>query len=163
MALALTPFRAMCGFRPLPSIASSLKYTSEFATLIPQSIQDTFISLSTSSTPAGPQEKAALRDLFEAVMTANEETFKAQLYTLVERYKKGELREGESQDLADLVIRCNTHFPGDIGLFCAFLLNYVTLEPGEAIFLGAGEPHAYLSGGTSSFLIHVMTSDSLHF
>jgi hypothetical protein len=33
-------------------------------------------------------------------------------------------------------------------VFCAFLLNYVSLQPGEAIFLGAGEPHAYVSGGT---------------
>ncbi|KNZ74978.1 Mannose-6-phosphate isomerase, partial [Termitomyces sp. J132] len=35
MALALTSFRALCGFRPLSSIASSLKHTSEFAALIP--------------------------------------------------------------------------------------------------------------------------------
>ncbi|KAG6885751.1 hypothetical protein C0993_010262 [Termitomyces sp. T159_Od127] len=136
----------MCGFRPLPSIASSLKQTPEFAALIPQPIQDTFLSLSTSSTPTGPQEKSALRDLFEAVVTTNEGACKAQLNTLIERYKKGALREGERQDLADLVMQCNTHFPGDIGLFCVFLLNYVTLEPGEAIFLGAGEPHAYVSG-----------------
>ncbi|KAG6895628.1 hypothetical protein C0992_000301 [Termitomyces sp. T32_za158] len=146
MALALTPFRAMCGFRPLPSIASSLKQTPEFAALIPQPIQDTFLSLSTSSTPTGPLEKAALRNLFEAVMTTNEGACKAQLDILVERYKKGELRDGERRDLADLVMQCNTHFPGDIGLFCAFLLNYVVLEPGQAIFLGAGEPHAYVSG-----------------
>ena len=28
------------------------------------------------------------------------------------------------------------------------MLNYAHLQPGEAIFLAAGEPHAYLSGGT---------------
>ncbi|KAG5715778.1 Mannose-6-phosphate isomerase [Termitomyces sp. T112] len=146
MTLALTPFLALCGFRPLSSIASSLKHTPEFAALIPQHIQDAFLSLSTSSTPTGPLEKAALRDLFEAVMTADSGTFKPQLETLVERYKRGAMMHGEIQDLADLVLRCHTQFPGDIGSFCAFLLNYVTLKPGEAIFLGAGEPHAYVSG-----------------
>jgi len=48
--------------------------------------------------------------------------------------------------LADLVIRLHDQFPGDIGVFCPFVLNYVELEKGEAIFLGAGEPHAYVSG-----------------
>ncbi|KXN90327.1 Mannose-6-phosphate isomerase [Leucoagaricus sp. SymC.cos] len=54
--------------------------------------------------------------------------------------------EGESQELVDLVLRLNSQFPGDIGVFCPFLLNYITLQPGEAIFLGAGEPHAYIYG-----------------
>ena len=37
-------------------------------------------------------------------------------------------------------------FPGDVGVVLALLLNYVRLEPGEAIFLGAGNVHAYLRG-----------------
>ena len=37
-------------------------------------------------------------------------------------------------------------FPGDIGPVLALLLNYVRLAPGEAIFLGAGNVHAYLRG-----------------
>jgi mannose-6-phosphate isomerase len=37
-------------------------------------------------------------------------------------------------------------FPGDIGAVLALLLNDVRLEPGEAIYLGAGNVHAYLRG-----------------
>ncbi|GAA0701580.1 mannose-6-phosphate isomerase, class I [Kitasatospora atroaurantiaca] len=37
-------------------------------------------------------------------------------------------------------------FPGDTGLLAALLLNYVRLQPGEALYLGAGVPHAYLRG-----------------
>ena len=37
-------------------------------------------------------------------------------------------------------------FPGDVGAVLALLLNYVRLEPGEAIYLGAGNVHAYLRG-----------------
>jgi mannose-6-phosphate isomerase len=36
--------------------------------------------------------------------------------------------------------------PGDIGVVVTLLLNYVRLQPGEAIYLGAGNVHAYLRG-----------------
>jgi mannose-6-phosphate isomerase class I len=53
----------------------------------------------------------------------------------------------EENDIAQLVLKLNKQFPGDIEIFCPFLLNYFRLDPGQAIFLGAGEPHAYISGG----------------
>ena len=51
------------------------------------------------------------------------------------------------QELANLVVRLNSQFEGDIGLFVLFFLNYVKLEIGEAMFLKADDIHAYLSGG----------------
>ena len=39
-----------------------------------------------------------------------------------------------------------TRYPGDASVAAALLLNYVTLEPGEAIFLEPGNLHAYLRG-----------------
>ncbi len=36
--------------------------------------------------------------------------------------------------------------PGDVGVVLALLLNYVRLEPGDAIYLEAGNVHAYLRG-----------------
>ena len=35
---------------------------------------------------------------------------------------------------------------GDVGCFCIYYLNVVTLKPGEAIFLAANVPHAYIKG-----------------
>jgi len=52
-----------------------------------------------------------------------------------------------SSCLGELVLRLNSQFPGDVGCFCAYFLNHVTLQPGEAMFLGPNLPHAYLSGG----------------
>lgn len=46
----------------------------------------------------------------------------------------------------DLVLKLNNDFPGDVGIFCIYWLNYIVLKPGEAIYLAANEPHAYLSG-----------------
>ena len=37
-------------------------------------------------------------------------------------------------------------FPGDIGVVVALLLNHVSLQPGQAIFLEAGNLHSYLQG-----------------
>ncbi|RDB27634.1 Mannose-6-phosphate isomerase [Hypsizygus marmoreus] len=148
MTLAITSFRAMCGFRPLPAIATALRCTPELAALIPRSILESFLSLSNSINPTGPAEKAALKNIFAAVMTAEASLFKSQLQALVKRYQSGgaNTADGEEQDLVELVLTLDSQFPGDIGVFCSFLLNYVSLEPGEAIFLGAGEPHAYVSG-----------------
>jgi mannose-6-phosphate isomerase len=38
------------------------------------------------------------------------------------------------------------HYPGDPGVLVALLLNLVRLAPGEAIWMPAGNLHAYLSG-----------------
>jgi mannose-6-phosphate isomerase len=37
-------------------------------------------------------------------------------------------------------------YPGDAGVLAALLLNRVTLEPGQGLFLAAGNLHAYLRG-----------------
>lgn len=54
-----------------------------------------------------------------------------------------------SLELANLVAKLASEFPGDVGCFCVYFLNYLTLQPGEALYLGPNEPHAYLSGGES--------------
>ncbi len=44
------------------------------------------------------------------------------------------------------MIRLNQEFPGDIGVLSPILLNLVRLQPGEAIYVPAGELHGYLEG-----------------
>ena len=43
-------------------------------------------------------------------------------------------------------VRIGELYPGDVGLVIALSLNLVLLEPGQAIYLPAGNLHAYLSG-----------------
>lgn len=59
--------------------------------------------------------------------------------------------DGRSQVLASLLEKIHVFFPGDIGCFCIYFFNHLVLKPGEAIFLGANEPHAYISGGWLRF------------
>lgn len=47
---------------------------------------------------------------------------------------------------ADTLARLAAQHPGDPGVLVALLMNRVSLEPGEALFLPAGNMHAYLDG-----------------
>jgi mannose-6-phosphate isomerase len=45
-----------------------------------------------------------------------------------------------------LAEKLNLLYPGDPGVMVAMLMNHIYLEPGQALFLPAGNIHAYLSG-----------------
>ena len=149
MALAITPFTALCGFLPLVDIATYLDKVPELAALIPQTVLENFLRVAPTADPNDPSTKQALRDVFSAVMTAPTDIFTTQLSQLIQRFESRSVHV-EEESIRELVLRLNTQFPNDIGVFCSFLLNYVKLSPGEAIYLGAGEPHAYVSGGQHS-------------
>jgi mannose-6-phosphate isomerase len=46
----------------------------------------------------------------------------------------------------DWVIRLHKTYPGDIGVLFPLMLNLVCLNPGQAMYLPAGQMHAYLKG-----------------
>lgn len=52
----------------------------------------------------------------------------------------------EDELLTKVFDHCNRYFPNDIGILSIFFLNIVQMRPGQAIFLAANVPHAYLSG-----------------
>lgn len=52
----------------------------------------------------------------------------------------------EDELLTKVFDHCNHYFPNDIGVLSIFFLNVVQMQPGQAIFLAANEPHAYLLG-----------------
>lgn len=62
--------------------------------------------------------------------------------TLVARYSIIK----EKNEIEELVVRLNKEYPLDVGILSVFMLNYLKLNIGEAIYLAANEPHAYLSG-----------------
>ena len=85
-------------------------------------------------------------------MTADEEqTVEPNLKKLVARYQKGIGKQSSSEpkqrSIEGLVIRLSEHLTDDIGIFCAYLLNVVVLQPGMACFLQVNAPHAYMQGG----------------
>ncbi|MGC0142886.1 mannose-6-phosphate isomerase, class I [Pseudactinotalea sp. Z1732] len=53
---------------------------------------------------------------------------------------------GASLRIDRTVARLGQAYPGDPGAVVALLMNPVLLQPGEAMFVPAGSPHAYLDG-----------------
>lgn len=47
---------------------------------------------------------------------------------------------------AELLTRLAQKYPGDAGVLTAALLNRIVLQPGDAVYLGAGNLHAYVAG-----------------
>lgn len=150
MAVALTPFSGFCGFRPPSQIASFLSSVPEFSAVVGSSASTSFQSkFSSASSPSEEDKKVALKDLFSALMNADCELVKVEVEKLLARLAKV---EGEvEREERELIKTLNTDFAGDVGIFCTFVLNIVHLQPGEAVFLKANEPHAYLDGGAHSF------------
>lgn len=158
MTIAITPFDGLCGFRPLNEIAHFLSTVPSFRKLVGEDNAKNFESTIKGKEMSDKQEdveanKKAIQTLFTAVMNTEKATIASATKELVEAAKaEGSKFAGEGgpsndgQELADLVIRLDSQFPEDIGLFMLFFLNYVKLEVGEAMFLKADDIHAYLSG-----------------
>ncbi|MEU9102169.1 mannose-6-phosphate isomerase, class I [Streptomyces sp. NPDC048361] len=125
---ALTPFEGLCGFR-MPEEAARDLAALEVDSLKP------YVDL----LRAHPVE-AALREVLTAVLTADREEMAATVAdTAAACTRLGGAQYTAYASLAH-------HFPGDPGVIAAMLLNHIQLQPGEALFLGAGVPHAYLGG-----------------
>lgn len=77
---------------------------------------------------------------FEALMTPGAER---------DRLLEAAVRAARSADASPehaWVARLAEAWPGDVGALAPLLLNLVRLEPGEALYLPAGELHSYLEG-----------------
>jgi mannose-6-phosphate isomerase len=158
MTIAVTPFDGLCGFRPLAEITHFLQTIPSFRSLVGEqeakNFESTVSGKETSSIESEvAANKKALQSAFTKVMNTPKDALeKASKELLDAANSEGAQFAGEGgpsnggKELADLVIRLNSQFPGDIGLFVQFFLNYVTLEVGEAMFLKADDIHAYLSG-----------------
>ncbi|GAA3395006.1 mannose-6-phosphate isomerase, class I [Streptomyces roseoviridis] len=124
---ALTPFHGLCGFRD-PAEAADAMDALGVDSLKP------YVDL----LHAHPEE-AALREVFTALLTAD----RADLARTVAEAAHAAARLGGAHAPYAGIAH---HYPSDPGVLAAMLLNPVTLQPGEAMFLGAGVPHAYLDG-----------------
>ena len=162
MTIAVTPFDGLCGFRPLKEISHFLSTVPSLRTLIGESAAKEFEKAvsgheTSDSVKDVESNKKALQLAFSTLMKTERSKIASAAKELVasaekegEKFADGGGPSNGGQELADLVIRLNGQFEGDIGLFVLFFLNYVKLEIGEAMFLKADDIHAYLSGGESS-------------
>ncbi len=140
LIVALTPFRALAGFRPPAQTAELFQALrvaelDRYASMLPADGEGDMRALFTTLISLPGQARATLLD---AVGEA------------ARRLVAGNEGDGEVagwiRDAASVFIELTQRYPGDVGALAALLLNVVNLEPGEAAYLGAGQLHAYLSG-----------------
>ncbi|KAI8534426.1 hypothetical protein RHMOL_Rhmol10G0088500 [Rhododendron molle] len=125
MALALTEFEALCGFISLEEFKDVLQNVPEIAEVVGNDYANQVLDFSCR---AGEEKlKAVLRSIFTRLMSAS-----------------NEIRQ--LTDKEQLVLQLEKQYPADVGVLAAFLFNYVKLNPGEALCIGANELHAYLRG-----------------
>ncbi|MBX3312305.1 MAG: mannose-6-phosphate isomerase, class I [Microbacteriaceae bacterium] len=122
MLVALTEFHALSGLRSLPAIIAEISEIQDAST------------------------RPLLEKLEEGYMAAfswllDEENDMWELVDAVSTYQKS----SHSANASAGRIIAQTH-PGDRGIVISYLLNALQLSPGEAIYLPAGNLHAYLHG-----------------
>lgn len=131
---ALTVFEGLCGFRTAVESAALLEGLG-VDELVP------YVDMLRAK-----PESDALREVLTAVLSAEKSAIAKTVDEAAEAAER--LATGDSPFAADYAAYASTarHYPGDPGVIAAMLLNVVQLQPGEALFLGAGVPHAYLDG-----------------
>jgi mannose-6-phosphate isomerase len=130
LVCALTPFTALEGFRSPDDVARLLE------TVAGDELDREIARLGRERSPE------ALRALFTRLMTLEDDERKA----LLERAGTEASRRANADSAWAWVERLHARYPGDVGSLSPLYLNLLTLAPGEALFLPAGELHAYLEG-----------------
>eukprot|EP00257_Ricinus_communis_P027860 XP_025015274.1 mannose-6-phosphate isomerase 2 [Ricinus communis] len=89
--------------------------------------------------------KSVVRSIFTQLMSASKEMITEVISKLkIRLHMESQVRQ--LTDKEQLILQLEKQYPADIGVISAFFFNYVKLNPGEALYLGANEPHAYLYG-----------------
>jgi len=138
LVVALTRFEALAGFRDPHRTVRFLR-ALDVAQLEP------YVGLL-----AGQPDPDGLRALFTTWITLPSPALSALLPPVldgcVEYLSRTDAAEAEFAPEARTALELSEGYPGDAGVLAALLLNRITLEPGQGLFLAAGNLHAYLHG-----------------
>jgi mannose-6-phosphate isomerase len=125
---ALTPFEALCGFRAIPATLDLLAR-----------LNTPVLGKYVDALRARP-DSDGLREVVTGLLTVPADRRRRLVDAVVAACAAG--TEPEFATAVEL----GTAYPGDPGVVIALLLNRIRLEPGEALFLAAGNLHCYLRG-----------------
>lgn len=139
IAVALSDFEAFCGFKPLASIASLINLEPLRHLQVPASatsISKKFV-------------KEDLRALVQFLLEADAKTIKRTLDALSSLPQSTFAGDDYNRHIPDLLPRvaAQGQSPDDAGPLVALLtMNYLSLKPGQALYIPADGIHAYLAG-----------------
>lgn len=125
---ALTPFSVLCGFRPPAQILEGLRR------ICPRELRTEIADF------AGQCHAAGLKQLFGRLLSLDPQRRRRAVAEAV-------AEAGRNADEAlGWIPALERHYPGDVGVLAPALMNFLRLEPGQALFLPEGLLHAYLEG-----------------
>ena len=136
-------FEAMCGFRPAEEIANHFHKYAELVELCGVDNCDSFMKEAHDQPNSGQLEQL-LATCFKGLMSKEAAVVSQQFVALKEHLSARD--DLECSDLERLFLRLAVEYPHDVGCFVVFFLNCFKLKRGEAIYLAANVPHAYLYG-----------------
>lgn len=135
LVVALERFEALAGFRDPQRTVELFR-----ALDVPELGQYTDLL-------AAQPDSDGLRTLFTSWITLPPTVLDTLLPAVLDgcvRYLSG--AEREFAPVAQTTLELAESYPGDAGVLASLLLNRITLQPGQALFLAAGNLHAYLRG-----------------
>lgn len=133
LVYALTPYLAMNGFREFDQIVAN------FDALELPMLKDLFQPFKQDPNPL------ALASFFSAILALEGESKAQAISQLLNSLKKID-KDHFVYQASLLISRLYHLYPEDVGLFAPLFLNVIELQPGEAMFLYAETPHAYIHG-----------------
>ncbi|MEW5758864.1 MAG: mannose-6-phosphate isomerase, class I [Candidatus Omnitrophota bacterium] len=150
LIMALGDFYALRGFRPVAILGNMLSFLGHQEGRFDDLIKDDVAILRNESN-SPDERKAALKRIYTTIMTMDQDIVN-KICSFLEtdisnRAKKQQLTK---DDIDYWVLRAIEQYKqGDNynrGIIIMILLNLVHLKPGKAMYLPAGELHAYLEG-----------------
>ncbi len=143
MIFALTQFEALCGFRQPEDAAQQFRTVARLVESTGAPAPALFTQTA-SDLESGRPESERLESVFRRLISGGDEVREAVAAAA------GAVRSlADRTDLDPAVAELDEldgYYPGDPGVLISLLLNRVSLSPGEAIYLPAGNIHAYLRG-----------------
>ena len=137
MAVALTRFELICGFRPVAEIIANMRLAApgEFERSLERLERD--------------PSRVELSVFFYGLVSADARSRSSLLDSAAKKIAEALDAGSVPADRADAfrwVLKIMEFFPGDVGAIMPLILNHVVLEPGQAAFIAPGELHAHLTG-----------------
>jgi mannose-6-phosphate isomerase len=133
---ALTPFEVLAGARPPADAAAFL------AALSVDHLRPLATQLAGASAPAD----GVFAGVLGAILDWPASGRAALVAEVVAACARLALSPGPYAAAAAAAVRVSADHPGDIGVVASLLLRHAVLAPGQAVFMPAGGPHAYLKG-----------------
>lgn len=134
MVYALTTFQAMCGFRAPRRAAELMRGL------------DTDLTDQLHRQLRSHPNADGVREAFAWLLALATRPSAEQVAEVAEACRRRLETGSPSRRVDRTVVQLQEQHPGDPGVVASMLLNPVTLEPGQVLFVPAGAVHAYLSG-----------------